>query len=99
MPVGVALGLGFVLGQVPVGFRSFHAAEVKLMAWVGLERAPLSGENLTLFRKLNGCPSWKTITVPCAFLRPSVNSAFAASSAKAVSLVPLAEALLPFQQE
>merc|ERR1719454_2680005 len=45
-----------------------------------------------VLRKLNGCPSVKTMTTEGAVLRPSVNSAFAASKAKETSLVPFAKA-------
>jgi uncharacterized protein YjbI with pentapeptide repeats/serine/threonine protein kinase len=50
VPVALALGLGFILGQVPVGFRSFHAAEVKVMAALGMERADLTGQDLAMSR-------------------------------------------------
>lgn len=49
-PVAAGLALGFVGGQALVGFRNFHTAEVKLMSLVGMERAPLAGEELSLAR-------------------------------------------------
>ncbi len=49
-PLVSGIALGFLAGQAIVGFRSFHTAEVRFMAWLGMERAPLSGEDLSLAR-------------------------------------------------
>ena len=49
-PLAVGVAAGFIAGQALVGFRNFHTAEVKLMSWLGMEGAPLSGEELSLAR-------------------------------------------------